>query len=230
MRGRVRTSTIVWIVGVIILIALLGWATVRILNHPLTTETSVTEPSSSADTSGSTETYSNDIYGFTISYPKELRPGPFSTFHALRNNWRVNTQDEIRGTPVVAIQVVRIDSSTSTKKTYPLFFDAEVRIGVSENTKDCYEQGNGYTLDTVTDVEINGATWKKFIFGDAAMMQYLSGASYRTIRNGRCYALEQIRVGSTYRDDSMTERWSDQELDAFYAKTTPIVMSFKFTE
>lgn len=230
MRGRVRMSTIMWIVGVIILIALLGWATVRILNHPLTTETSVAEPSSPADTPASTETYSNDIYGFTISYPRELRPGPFTSFHALRNSWRVDAPDGTRGTPVVAIQVVRTDSSTSAKKTYPLFFDAEVRVGVSENTRNCYEQRNGYTLDTITDVRINDVTWKKFIFGDAAMMQYLSGASYRTIRNERCYALEQIRVGSTYRDDSMTERWNDQELDAFYAETTPIVMSFKFTQ
>ena len=85
-------------------------------------------------------------------------------------------------------------------------------------------------MQTVADVEIGGEIWKKFIFGDAAMMQYVSGASYRTIKNGFCYVVEQIRTGSAYRDDSMEIKLSDRELDAIYEQTTPIIMSFKFIE
>lgn len=232
MHSMKTSSTIMWIVVAVILIGLFGWAVVRVINSPAPLETGdATSTSSSASSSESSlETYANPTYGFAISYPSELRTEPFTVFHALKNSWRVNSPSDIRGTSIVSIPVFRIDNSTSTKKAYPLFFDTEVRVGVSGNTADCYARDEGYTMQTVIDTDINGVTWKKFIFGDAAMMQYLSGASYRTIHDDRCYVIEQIRTGSVYRDDSMTESYTDRDLDDFYARTTPIVMSFRFTD
>lgn len=233
MRGTTLTRTIIWIVLVVILMGLVGWAVVRIVNEYAGTPAGA-PPSPGAEQASSTnsnlgETYVNDTYGFSISYPAGFRTGPFAVFHALGNKWRVNASPTTPGTPVVAIPVLRIDNSTSTGK-YPLFFDAEVRVGVSDDIAGCYAQDPGYTLQTVADVDIGGTIWKKFIFGDAATMQYLTGASYRTIRNNRCYVVEQIRAGSTYRDNTMTEGYSDEELDGVYAKTTLIVMSLKFTD
>lgn len=243
MRSRSATNTIIWIVGAVFLIGLVVWALVRILNYSPRSEngdqfsavdiSSQTASMTLATSPGSrtpSETYTNQTYGFSISYPADLRTGPFTPFHALRNNWRVNASPDMRGTPIVAIVVARMENGTTTEKSYPLFFGAEVRVGVSNDMERCYDPDDGYTLETVADVSINGATWKKFIFGNAAATQYLSGASYRTIRNGKCYALEQIRTGSTYRDDSMAVAYSDGELDALYAKTSPIILSFRFTE
>lgn len=224
---------IMWIIGAVILIGLVGWAVVRIINTPPPVGTdSVAMPRDKEISlfNGPTETYTDPVYGFSISYPSDLHTTRFAAFHALGNKWRVNAPSESRGTSVVAIPIIRIDSGTSSQKTYPLFFDAEVRIGISDDTANCYASDEGYTLQTVADVDIGGVTWKKFIFGDAATMQYLSGASYRVVRNNRCYVVEQIRTGSAYRDDSMAVTYTEQDLDAFFARTTPIVMSFRFTD
>jgi hypothetical protein len=232
------SNTILWMVGAVVLIGLLGWAVARILNHPAgssgTNDATSTVASSVTDGQGTQsgleplETYTSSAFGFAISYPSDLRTEPFSAFHSLNTRWRVNVPADGRGTAVVAIPVLRIDNSTSTKKAYPLFYDAEVRVGVSDSTADCYSQDDGYTMQTVAEVDINGVTWKKFIFGDAAMMQYVSGASYRVIRNGRCYVIEQIRTGSTYRDETMAEAYTDKQLDEIYERTLPIVLSFRF--
>lgn len=239
-----------WIVGAVIIIGLLGWGITRISNKDsgeLTgNSTATTTNSTSTASTGSTspkpatngtplstsmESYTNSTYAFSISYPRELNAEPFGVFRMLNNNdWRIGASMAKRGTPVISVPVTHIDSELSGKRTYPLFFGAEVRVGVSPDTAQCYAKDDGYTMQTVTDVKINGVTWKKFIFGDAAMMKYINGASYRTIRNNKCYVIEQVRVGSTYRDDTMATGYTDKQLDAFYAKTTPIVMSFKFTK
>jgi hypothetical protein len=177
------------------------------------------------------ETYNNATYNFTISYPIELNAGSFSSFHLINgNNWRVGATAAKRGTAVVAVPVFRVDNQAANKKNYPLYYGTEVRVGVSNDTAQCYATDDGYTQQTVTSVTINGVTFKKFIFSDAAMMQYLNGASYRTIHNNKCYVIEQVRNGSSYRDETIIGGYADADLDAFYARTTPIVMSFKFTK
>jgi hypothetical protein len=247
------SNTVAWIVGIILLVALAGWAivhttkndTTSIEGTPTSTSTPVTQGDTPAtgtgaaagtgstanSTSGKLETYTNATYNFTINYPRELNAGSFGVFHQLNNNdWRVNATAQKRGTPVVAIPVFQVDNQAAMKKNYPLFFGAEVRVGVSPDTAQCYATDAGYANQTVTNVTINGVTWKKFIFGDAAMQQYLSGASYRTIHNNMCYVVEQVRTGSSYKDATLVGGYTDADLDAIYARTTPIVMSFKFTK
>ncbi len=175
------------------------------------------------------ETYANATYNFTISYPRDLNAEPFGNFHALnQNDWRYGATLAKRGTPVVSIPVIRIDNETKTIKKYPLFYGAEVRVGVSTDIANCYAKDDGYTNQTVTDVTIQGVVWKKFTFGDAAMQQYIQGASYRTIHANKCFVIEQIENGSHYKDETLVEAYSDTDLKAFYAKTTAIVMSFTF--
>ncbi len=245
------SSTVAWIVGVVIAIALLGWAIIRSTNAPVTADNNATTTESAGGTSatagtpagassglavssatGLGETYANATHRFTISYPKDLTAQPtFGIFHALnQNDWRFGATLAKRGTPVVDIPVVQIDNTGSTKKNYPLFYTARVRVGVSTDTAQCYAKDDGYTTQTVTDITINGVAFKKFIFGDAAMQQYVRGASYRTIRNNTCYVIEQIENGSSYRDETYVGGYTDADLKDFYNKTTSIVMSFKFSK
>lgn len=176
------------------------------------------------------ETYTNGTYKFTFSYPKEYQTEAFSNFYELNNNdWRVKASSAKRGTPVIAIPVFRIDQgSIATGKKYPLFFTAEVRIGISNDTAQCYSPDDGYTNQKINSVVIGGVTFKKFDFQDAAMMKYVAGSSYRTIRNNKCYVIEQIKHGSNYKDSTMVAGYTDKELEAIYNKTTPIVYSFRF--
>lgn len=249
------SNVIVWIIGAVLVIGVFGWAVSRVINKDSSAETSETGTATTTNststsqaptgavpaktgTSGQTfpssallGSYNNATYSFKISYPRDLHTEPFGVFHTLnQNDWRINATTNKRGTPVVSIPIIRTENESGLKKLYPLYFAAEVRVGVSPDTAQCYAKDDGYTNQTVTDVNINGVTWKKFIFGDAAMTQYVSGASYRTIRNNRCYVIEQIRTGSNYRDETMATAYTDKDLNAFYARTTPIVMSFKFTK
>jgi hypothetical protein len=244
------SNTAVWVVGAVIVIALLGWAITRVTNTETlpaednstttpvggatgTVPTNNTPPRGGTVTpnSGLGETYANATHGFTISYPRELNAESFGIFHALnQNDWRYGATLAKRGTPVISIPVIQIDNTGSTKKNYPLFYTAQVRVGVSTDTAQCYAKDDGYTEQTVTDVTINGVAFKKFIFGDAATQQYVNGASYRTIHDNKCYVIEQIQNGSSYRDETLVGGYSDADLRNFYAQTTPIVMSFKFSK
>lgn len=180
-------------------------------------------------------TYNNSQFGIRFSYPKELIPEEtFKQFYALSSNWRAETTPDSKGTPIVAIPVFRIDQgSVATGKAYPLYFSAEVRVGASSDKKDvqnCLQNDPGFTDQKSTDVVINGITFKRFEIADAAAMQYVQGLSYRTVHNNTCYAVEQLRAGSSYRDGTMTQGYSEEQLDAFYQKGDAIVQTFKFTK
>lgn len=241
-----------WLTGIVI-IGFIVWGvastasptTVVIDDNPTASSTNNTRPqggsnsgrgssplvNSPTGTPAKVETYNNATHNFTISYPIDLTAGAYSTFHLInQNDWRIGATAAKRGTPVIAVPVFRVDNEASNKNNYPRYYAAEVRVGVSLDTTQCYAKDEAYANQTVSDVTINGVTFKKFTFGDAATMQYLSGASYRTIHNNKCYVIEQIRNGSSYRDGNLMGGYSDQDLDAFYARTTPIVMSFKFTK
>jgi hypothetical protein len=202
---------------------------------PGATTTKPTTPTTKAPTptlpvAKKQETYTNGIYKFSLSFPNGYQTEQFSNFHDLNNvDWRVNATAAKRGMPIIALPVFRIDQgSISAGKKYPLFFTAEVRVGVSPDIAQCYAKDDGYTNQKVTNVTINGVQFKKFDFESAGMMKYVRGSSYRTIYANKCYVIEQIRHGTVYKDDTMLPGYNDVDLDAFYNKTTPVVYSFKF--
>lgn len=199
---------------------------------PLPAPTKPTPSIPSKPISGSkTKTYTNATYGFSITYPESIVPeNQFKGFYILSPEWRVGATPEKRGTPVVAFPVKRIDTETSLKKTYPLFFSAEVRVGISKDTQNCYTTDGGYTNQKVTNVTINGIAFKRYSFGDAAMMKYLQGESYRTIHNGTCFVVEQIKVGSTYRDDQTVVSTPEETLTTYYNSAESMIKSFKFVK
>lgn len=180
-----------------------------------------------------TNNYVNRTYGFEISYPKNLTPETaFDSYYHLSSFWRAEAGPDSTGTPVVAIPVYRIhQGGVATGKPYPLYFDAEVRVGVSNNPADianCLKPDPGYASQKVTNVNINGLTFEKFDFQSAGMMQYLQGESYRIIHNNLCFAIEQIKTGSSYRDPSMLPGTPDSVLNGYYDETGQIIKSFRF--
>lgn len=180
-------------------------------------------------------TYNNDQFGFQLSYAKELAPETaFKQFYALSSNWRAYSAPDSKGTPVVSIPVFRIDhGGVATGQPYPLYFSTEVRIGLSSDPKDvasCLQNDAGFTDQKVSDVVINGIPFKQFEIGDAAMMQYVKGVSYRTVHNNQCYAIEQLKAGSIYTDPTMTPGYTEDQLNAFYQKGDAIVKTFTFTK
>jgi hypothetical protein len=244
------SNTTWWVIGAIIVLGLAWWlyagkgsplSYVDGTNATSTATSTPVEATSTGTTSGSTtggstnlgETYVNTPYGFSISYPKELTAQPFDVFGQLnQNDWRYAATTAKRGTPVISIPVIEFNrgNGVATGQPYPLFYTAQVRIGVSTDTAQCYAKDDGYSSQTITDVTIGGVAWKKFIFGDAAMMKYVNGSSYRTIHAGKCYAVEAIQNGSSYSDPTMKPGYTEAQLKAFFDKATLIATTFKFTK
>lgn len=175
--------------------------------------------------------YINEEYNFIIDYNANLQPIPsVITFHDLSNRWRLGV-DNYNGKGIVTIPIFKVDVlGSAVGKPYPLFYTAEVRVGVSDSVEGCYDLDKKYPNEKVTDVMINGRAFKRFDFSDAGMMKYVSGSSYRTIKDNKCFAIEQVRNGSSYRDETMTKGLSQATLDAYYAQAGRVVQSFRFTK
>ena len=168
--------------------------------------------------------------GFSIRYPEEYQTDDtFMTFYHLPANWRVNAAPHATGTPVIAL----IGYRTQSENTYPRYFDAEVRIGVSSDPKEvarCEQVGNHEGETALPDTVIGGATFKVFAFESAGMMQYLKGISYRTVHEGKCFAIEQLQTGSSYREDPMSSKdIPDTTLQAHYNALADVVKTFSFS-
>jgi hypothetical protein len=177
--------------------------------------------------------YANATYNFSIQYPPKVQPlTSFATFHEIGNNWRLNAGQANQGKAVVSFSLYNIDQGTYStgKQTYPLYFTSEVRVGVSPNVQNCYATDAGYTNQVVTNVTINGAPFKRFSSSDAGMQKYVQSESYRTIHRNMCYVIEQIRAGSSYRDEKMAIGTTDAELMSYYNLGEKIVKTFKFTK
>lgn len=173
--------------------------------------------------------YTNGPYGFSIFYPESAAVGHgFDASYHLGSVWRENALPDGQGAPVVEIVPYAINSEDS----YPRYFNAMVRIGASSDPEElarCEKAGTDQGETALDDVMIGGRSWKAFSFQSAGMMQYASGVSYRTVYEGKCFAMEKVRTGSSYREDAPTDRdVSDGILAAEYEKLDPIVQSFTF--
>lgn len=177
--------------------------------------------------------YANAAYNFSLQYPAYVQPlNSFATFHEIGNNWRLNAGQANQGKSVVSFSLYNIDQGpySTGKQTYPLYYTAEVRVGVSPNVQECYATDAGYTNQTITNVTINGVAFKKFSAKDAGMQKYVQSESYRTIHNKACYVIEQIRSGSSYKDEKMTMGKTETELMNYYNLGEKVVKTFKFTK
>jgi len=180
--------------------------------------------------------YANASQGFSIQYPSYARVLPsFATFHEIGNNWRLYAGQANQGKGVVSFSIYNIDQGTyfTGKQTYPLYFSAEVRVGVSPNIKECYTPDTLFPHQKITNVTINGVAFKRFSTTQTAEAKYTQSESYRTIRNNSCYVIEQIQTGTKLRDEKMTIASTDAidvQLSSYYALGEKIVKTFKFTK
>ena len=174
--------------------------------------------------------YANGEYGFTITYPETASTSDdFSTFYHLAPFYRANGAAEATGTPVFQI----IGYATESDHSFPRYYDAMVRIGVSSDAAevaDCTKITPDTGEEALPDAVMNGTTWKVFSFQNAGMMQYLKGVSYRTVHEGKCFVMEKLATGSSYRDDpASADDVPQATLDKAYADLDQIVQSFAFT-
>lgn len=171
--------------------------------------------------------YTNGEHGFAIVYPGSATvENNFVAGGNLTDSWRVHAIGT--GTPVVALTTYSHESGHS----YPRSFRALVRIGASTDPKEvagCERLTPDRGETALPDSTFGDATWKAFSFGDAGMQKYVRGISYRTERDGTCYAIEQIAAGSSYREDPVgPDTIADEVLEAEFAKLDEIVKSFSF--
>lgn len=172
--------------------------------------------------------YTNGTYGFAIFYPESaVVEYEFTEEYRAGTLWRVNALPDVPGTSLVAI----IPYTVRNESAYPRHFSAFVRVGASQDPRElerCEKADTTLGETALPDRTIAGRTWKVFSFGDAGMMQYLKGISYRTVHEGRCIALEQIQTGSSYRETVSEGDIPQETLDAAYEALDKIVQTFSF--
>lgn len=167
--------------------------------------------------------YTNGTYGFSLIYPDSAELShTFEPLQHLGTSWRTAATPEESGVPVVQFTTFHIQQDHAFPRSYTTL----VRIGVSDQEKavaSCLSASESSGETARGTVSLNGQSWESFSIQDAGMMQYLEGVSYRTLHEGRCIAVEKLRSGSSYRDESETETVSQEELDAQYNALDAIV-------
>lgn len=169
--------------------------------------------------------YTNGEEGFLVAYPEGAEVSEVFDTNRLPNAWSVNARVDSSGTPLVSVTTYRVTNATS----YPRDYTAELRIGKSSDAEDvrrCLEPRGSETAGV--EKAIGDTTFVSFAFGDAAMMQYVKGTSYRTVHNDACWAIESIATGSSYRDAASDADLSEEQLQTEYARLTGVVESFRF--
>lgn len=232
--GEKKSNWSLILLFVVIAVGVVFWAFPSIPKVSLTRESSSKAATSTLQKTVRTtpenagwNIYKNTAYGFQISYPQETIPETvFKTFYHLSGSWRAENLSNSTGTPIVAFPVYRIENENS----YPRYYDAEVRIGVSTSTYDVADciSSNPYTTASSTETVINGSTFYEFPIQNAGMMQYLEGRSFRTVHNGMCFAVEQLRTGSSYRDTTSSVENIDAALRGYFDTGWDIVKTFRF--
>lgn len=130
--------------------------------------------------------YTDQKYGIKVSYPYFMTAtSTFSASYLLPDNWNVYADP---GTGEEIVDIRYPDSND--------ILSAEVRIGASSAAKavsSCFNLDPNIATSTRT---INGT---KFVYGslsDAAMSHFSTVKSYRTIRAGVCFAVDEVTYGT----------------------------------
>jgi hypothetical protein len=172
--------------------------------------------------------YVSGDYGFMLQYPESATVSEtFAQGYHLPALWRASAGPDSVGTPIVSFTTY----STKSETSYPRYFDALIRIGASTDKKEvtrCLSVAADQGEIELTDIVMGGTTWKAFSFENAGMQQYVRGISYRTVREGTCFAIEKLAVGSSYREGASERDIPQATLDAEYAQLERIIKTVTF--
>lgn len=169
--------------------------------------------------------YTNGEEGFLVAYPEGAVVAETFDTKRLPNAWSVNARVDSPGVPLVSITTYHVQSET----TYPRDYTVLLRIGKSTDAKDVSECLKARDSEVAGPQKVLGdTTFSSYPFGDAAMMQYVKGVSYRAVHSDACWAIEAITTGSAYRDEPQSADISDGALAAEYARLDAVVDSFRF--
>jgi len=176
------------------------------------------------------QTYTNKKYGFSISYPNNLKSiSKFGKSYLLPDYWSAIAEAKpIKSKSIISIPIIsfNLDKNLSTIKPGSYYY-AAVRVGISSNPKDVKKCYQPYSYYNPKKGVINGITFHKLNIEAASMSQFLSGQSYRVKRHGLCYALEFISTGSNPQNKSENKKLQRISTKARQL-AIPIINSFKF--
>ncbi|HUD04309.1 MAG TPA: hypothetical protein VMR73_02335, partial [Candidatus Paceibacterota bacterium] len=174
-----------WIVGIFIflLVAVCALDTLTYyVSHSTVVESPQTLPQNSAS---NLSTFSNPTYGFTIQYPNTFTATTtFAISYLLPQSWNIDAP-EGTGEQIIDLQYPGSNNILS----------AEVRIGASKQisqVSSCTTLPQNLILKSQM---INGAVWATFQLSDAAMSHFAVRKSYRIVRNGTCFAMDEVIYG-----------------------------------
>ncbi len=134
--------------------------------------------------------FSDDEIGIALA-PK---PGfalrrEFTRDYLSNGDWKTFAAPDVRGEPLVALVLDGSDKITA----------AELRIGTSTDSHalvTCLDPPEGATTEPPDEVRIDGQAFRHFRASDAAMSHYQSVDAYRSVRNGRCLAIDLLIAGT----------------------------------
>ncbi len=174
--------------------------------------------------------YVSGEYGFSVRYPSKAKiEETFSASYLVSDSWRANAPASATGTPLLAV----IAYETKSDNSFPRSYAAMVRISVSEDkneVKNCEKATPDANETALPDKTLNGTVWKAFSFEDAAMQKYVKGVSYRVLHERKCFAIEKLAEGSSYKDDpESADDVSEETLDGAYDALDAIVETFAFS-
>jgi hypothetical protein len=159
--------------------------------------------------------------GFRIDYPEGMAASTrFDSKYLANDSWKTYAPEGSTGTPVLRLTVPGSNKVTA----------GELRIGVSDADKEL-ERCEKPTANTgATDIgktSINGTRFATFHAADAGMSHYLKVHSYRTVHDGRCYAIDLLVTGTNPKvyDPPRTPPFSNQ---AAFARLQQALQGFRF--
>ncbi len=129
--------------------------------------------------------YKSNKYSFRFSFPESLlASSTFNSTYVAGEGWNLYTNSSNMESGEKAVSFVKTGSNE--------IFDAELRIGVSDNPKDVLHCTKPPAGTTGEQVKLNGNDATKFTVKDGATMHSLEATSYRIVHNDECYAIDEI--------------------------------------
>jgi hypothetical protein len=168
------------------------------------------------------KTFTSKKYGFTITYPADLK-----MTHGFNRNYLSNGEWKTYAGPHTAKGHAVLDLTLPGSNDVT---DGELRIGVSRQTKallHCTNPPGTIKKGSLGKITISGVTFTTFEAGDAAMSHYLHTRSYRMVHDGTCYAID-VLVYSTNPDVYSPPAKPPFSKKEAFKRLVPVVQNFRF--